>query len=66
MAKAKHQVGFKYWEKKIIKFRNKRIDMGQNYEFVGSWRGKRNFGVVCKNSTLDILIVLEDCKFGMT
>ncbi len=39
--------------------------MGANYEFIANWRGKRNFGVVCRNTQLNILIILEDCKFGM-
>ena len=30
-----------------------------------NWKAKKNYSVVCKNNKLNILIVLEDCKFGM-
>jgi hypothetical protein len=46
-------------------FKNKRIDMGSAYSFIGRWKGKSNYSVVSRNEALNILIILQDCKFGM-
>lgn len=46
-------------------FRNRRLDLGPQYEFVANWKSKKNYCVISRNRDLNILIVLEDCKFGM-
>lgn len=39
--------------------------MGHDYSFIGNWKCKKNYGVVSRNEHLNILIVLQDCKYGM-
>lgn len=69
-AKVKYQLGYNFWENRTLHFKNKRPELpatlnGYHYEFVTNWKGKRNYASIVKNKSMDILIVLQDSKFGM-